>query len=154
MLEYLKCPQCGHETKRFKSPTPTVDIIIECETNDKKKGIILIYRKNPPLGWAIPGGYVDYGETIEAAAIREAREETSLDVTLIRQFHTYSDPRRDPRFHTIGTVFIAKAKGSPKAGDDAQGAKVIKLSEIEKMEFAFDHKQILKDYLMLCKTKI
>ncbi|MCX5703920.1 MAG: NUDIX hydrolase [Candidatus Omnitrophica bacterium] len=120
----------------------TVDAIIELP-----EGIVLIERSNPPFGWALPGGFVDYGESLEEAVTREAKEETGLALTDLRQFHTYSDPRRDPRFHTIGTVFIAKAKGKPKAGDDAQGAKVIKLSEIEKMEFAFDHKQILKDYL-------
>lgn len=145
MLEYLKCPQCGQEIKRFKSPTPTVDIIIECGTNDKKKGIVLIYRKNPPLGWAIPGGYVDYGETIEAAAIREAREETSLDVTLIRQFHTYSDPKRDPRQHNISTVFIAVAQGEPQADDDAAAIGMFTEDNLP-LDLVFDHRQILEDY--------
>ena len=84
----------------FKNPIPTVDIIIELEG----KGIILIKRKNPPYGWAIPGGFVDYGESLENAAMREAKEETSLDIELIKQFHTYSDPKRDKRFHTISTV--------------------------------------------------
>ena len=98
----------------YQNPIPTVDIIIETE-----KGIVLIKRKNPPYGWAIPGGFVDYGESLEEAAIREAKEETGLDVKLIKQFHTYSDPNRDPRQHTITTVYIAKAKGTPKAGDDA-----------------------------------
>ncbi|MBI5427242.1 MAG: NUDIX hydrolase [Nitrospinae bacterium] len=89
--------------KKYKNPTPTVDIIIEIQG-----GIVLIERVNPPRGWALPGGYVDYGETLEAAAIREAREETSLDVDLIGQFHTYSDPKRDSRRHNISTVFIAR----------------------------------------------
>ena len=145
MLEYLKCPQCGQVIKSFKSPMPTVDIIIECETNDGRKGIVLIYRKNPPLAWAIPGGYVDYGETVEVAAVREAREETSLDVTLIRQFHTYSDPKRDPRQHNISTVFIAIAQGEPRAADDATAIGIFTSDNIPP-ELAFDHLQILADY--------
>ena len=119
-----------------------MDAIIEI--ND---GIVVIERSNPPFGWALPGGFVDYGESLEEAVAREAKEETGLDLTDVKQFHTYSSPNRDPRFHTIGTVFIAQAKGRPKAGDDAQGTKVIKLSEIEKLDFAFDHKEILQDYL-------
>lgn len=123
-----------------KNPLPTVDIIIELDD-----GIVLIKRKNPPYGWALPGGFVDYGESLETAAIREAKEETGLDVQLIRQFHTYSDPSRDPRFHTISTVFIAKATGVLSAGDDAENAKVFnKLNLPEKI--AFDHRNILEDY--------
>jgi ADP-ribose pyrophosphatase YjhB (NUDIX family) len=97
-----------------RNPIPTVDIIIEY-----KGGIILIKRKNPPEGWALPGGFVDYGESLETAAFREAKEETGLNIKLIRQFHTYSDPKRDSRHHTITTVYIAKAKGIAIAGDDA-----------------------------------
>ena len=99
-----------------RNPIPTVDIIIELEN----KGIILIKRKNPPPGWAIPGGFVDYGESLEQTAIREAKEETSLDVELILQFHTYSDPKRDKRMHTLTTDYVAKCKGIPKADDDAK----------------------------------
>lgn len=132
-------------TKLSGGPYVTVDVIIELP-----EGIVIIQRSNPPFGWALPGGFVDYGESLEDAVIREAKEETNLDLTEIRQFHTYSDPKRDPRFHTVGTVFIAKAKGTPKAGDDAAGLKVIKLSEIKNIDFAFDHKKILGDYL---KTK-
>jgi len=123
-------------------PFSTVDAIIEI-----KDGIVLIQRSNPPFGWALPGGFVDYGESLEEAVVREAKEETSLDITDVKQFHTYSDPERDPRFHTIGTVFIARAKGKPKAGDDAAGLKIIKLGEIPKLNLAFDHKKILEDYL-------
>jgi O-acetyl-ADP-ribose deacetylase (regulator of RNase III)/ADP-ribose pyrophosphatase YjhB (NUDIX family) len=128
--------------KLQNGPFTTVDAIIEI--ND---GIILIQRSNPPFGFALPGGFVDYGESLEEAVIREAKEETDLDLEDLKQFHTYSEPGRDPRFHTIATVFIAKAKGRPKAGDDAADLKVVKLTEIPKLEFAFDHKKILEDYL-------
>ena len=131
-------------TKLSGGPYVTVDAIIELA-----EGIVIIKRSNPPFGWALPGGFVDYGESLEDAVKREAREETSLDLTEIKQLHTYSNPRRDPRFHTIGTVFIAKAKGKPKAGDDAAGLKVVKYSEIKKLDFAFDHKKILDDYLRI-----
>jgi len=125
-------------------PYVTVDAIIELPD-----GIVIIKRSNPPFGWALPGGFVDYGESLEDAVIREAKEETGLDLIQLKQLHTYSDPERDPRFHTIGTVFVAKAKGTPKAGDDAADIKVIKVSQIEKLEFAFDHKKIITDYLKL-----
>ncbi len=123
-----------------RNPVPTVDIIIRY-----MGGIILIRRKNPPEGWAIPGGFVDYGETLEAAALREAKEETGLDVTLLRQFHSYSDPSRDPRQHTISTVFIAEASGAAAAGDDAGEIGIFSASGLPE-DLAFDHKQILEDY--------
>jgi O-acetyl-ADP-ribose deacetylase (regulator of RNase III)/ADP-ribose pyrophosphatase YjhB (NUDIX family) len=128
--------------KLQNGPFTTVDAIIEI--ND---GIVIIKRSNPPFGWALPGGFVDYGESLEDAVIREAKEETGLDLTEIRQFHTYSQPDRDPRFHTIGTVFIATAKGKPVAGDDAAGLKVANLEKLTELEFAFDHKKIIIDYL-------
>ncbi len=124
---------------------PTVDIIIETRTKDGRSGIVLIKRKNPPFGWALPGGFVDYGETLEHAAVREAKEETSLDIQLQCQMHTYSDPKRDPRKHTISTVFIAKACGKPVARDDAQEVKVFHKDELS-FPLAFDHKKILSDY--------
>ncbi|MBI5196829.1 MAG: NUDIX hydrolase [Nitrospirae bacterium] len=127
-----------NETPR--NPFLTVDAIIEIED-----GIILIKRKNPPPGWAIPGGFVDYGETIEDAVIREAKEETGLDVRLLRQFHTYSDPKRDPRHHTVSVIFIAKADGKPKAGDDAKEVGIFTRNSLPG-ELAFDHRQILEDY--------
>ena len=123
-----------------RNPFPTVDIIIELPD-----GIVLIRRKNPPHGWAIPGGFVDYGESLEQAAVREAKEETSLDVELIRQFHTYSDPKRDPRFHTVSTVFIAKADGTPKAADDAAEIAVFRKDSLPQ-PLCFDHAHILDDY--------
>ncbi len=128
--------------KPYRNPFPTVDIIIEVE--DK---IVLIYRKNPPYGWAIPGGFVDYGETLEEAARREAKEETNLDIEILYLLGCYSDPKRDPRFHTITTVFVAKGEGELRPKDDAKLARFFKIEEIPWDELAFDHAKILKDYL-------
>ncbi len=128
-----------------KNPFPTVDIIIEIEREDGRPGIVLIERKYPPPGWALPGGFVEYGETLEEAAVREAKEETSLDITLVGQFHTYSDPGRDPRFHTISTVFIATAQGQPQARDDARNIGVF-TEEDRPRPLAFDHERVLADY--------
>ena len=128
--------------KLQNGPFSTVDAIIEI--ND---GIVVIERSNPPFGYALPGGFVDYGESLEDAVRREAKEETGLDLEDLKQFYTYSQPDRDPRFHTIGTVFIAKAKGKPQAGDDAARLKVVKLSDLLNLDFAFDHKKIIQDYL-------
>lgn len=130
---------------KYRNPVPTVDIIIEIDREDGKEGIVLIERKNPPYGWALPGGFVDYGESLEEAAIREAKEETSLDIQLKNQFHTYSDPERDPRQHTISTVYVAKAQGKPKAQDDAKKIGVFTEKEIN-FPLAFDHQKILRDY--------
>jgi len=127
-------------TQRHKNPVPTVDVIIRVGG-----GIVLVQRKYPPLGWALPGGFVDVGETLEAAAAREALEETGLVVRLVRQFHTYSDPVRDPRQHTISTVFLADAAGVPRGGDDAAAARIFPSGELPPL--VFDHAQILADYL-------
>lgn len=145
MKKGVKCPKCGTMVYVYKNPVPAVDVIIECEAGGRK-GIVLVKRKNPPHGWAIPGGFIDYGESAEEAALREAKEETGLQVTLVGQLHTYSDPSRDPRQHTISTVFIARAEGEPVAGDDAKEAKIFPLGEIPK-NLAFDHDKIIKDYL-------
>lgn len=128
-------------------PFITVDIIIQLSG-----GIVLIERSNPPYGWAIPGGFLDYNESLEDCAIREAKEETSLDIYDLKQLHTYSKPGRDPRFHTVTTVFTAKAKGKPQAGSDAANLKVVKPEEASKLNLAFDHKQVIKDYLMVRKA--
>lgn len=128
---------CGSAVRR--NPVPTVDIIIELA-----QGIVLIERRNPPSGWALPGGFVDYGESYEQAAVREAKEETGLDVTLVRQFHTYSNPERDKRLHTASTVFIATANGIPQGSDDALQAQVFGRDHLPAL--AFDHAQILDDY--------
>jgi ADP-ribose pyrophosphatase YjhB (NUDIX family) len=132
------CPHCGQVVSEYRNPIPTVDIIIEVNS-----GIVLIRRANPPLGWALPGGFVDIGETLEA--VREAKEETSLDVRLLRQFHAYSDPERDPRHHTISIVFIATAEGTPKAADDAVDIGIF-THETLPDPIAFDHEKILCDY--------
>jgi ADP-ribose pyrophosphatase YjhB (NUDIX family) len=124
----------------YRNPIPTVDVIIEATG-----GVILIKRKNPPFGWAIPGGFIDYGESAEQAAIRETKEETGLDIVELTQFHTYSDPDRDPRHHTITVVFTARAHGTPKASDDAADIGVFSRATIPE-ELAFDHRQILDDY--------
>ena len=136
---FVKCLECGKDLQVFKNPVPTVDIIIELDG-----GIVLIERKNPPLGWALPGGFVDYGESYEQAAVREALEETGLDVTLTQQFHTYSNPDRDPRQHTASTVFIGVASGKPKGGDDAAKAAVFTKEKLPWL--VFDHATILADY--------
>ena len=129
--------------KEYRNPIPTVDILIEYDGK-----MILIERKNPPYGYAIPGGFVDYGESLENAAVREAKEETGLDVELIRQFHTYSAPDRDPRGHTISTVFIAIPKNSkqkPEASDDAKNLIIVSRDKLPE-NIVFDHKSILDDY--------
>ncbi len=131
-----------------RHPVPTVDIIIEVIRDDGQPGVVLIERKNPPCGWALPGGFVDYGETLEQAAVREALEETSLEVKLEYQLHTYSDPGRDPRGHTISTVFVASAQGEPRGRDDALRAAVFTAADIVS-PLAFDHRRILTDYFRL-----
>jgi 8-oxo-dGTP diphosphatase len=138
-FQVVGCPNCGHTIKTFRNPVPTVDVIIEYEG-----GVVLILRKNPPPGWALPGGFIDYGETAQAAAMREAKEETNLDLTGLNMFSVYSDPARDPRQHTITTVFVARGHGQLKGGDDASKAQVFNLEHLP--ELAFDHKKILEDY--------
>ncbi|MBW7957892.1 MAG: NUDIX hydrolase [Deltaproteobacteria bacterium] len=124
----------------YRNPLPTVDVIIETGG-----GIVLIERKNPPEGWALPGGFVDYGESLEDAAIREAREETSLEITLKCQLHAYSDPARDPRKHTLSVVFVAEGTGTLEARDDAKGAGVFTEKSFPG-PLAFDHARIIADY--------
>ena len=141
MKEGINCPKCGSLVYRYRNPIATVDIIIELED----KGLILIKRAKKPFGWAIPGGFVDYGESLEDAARREAREETSLKVELLGQFGVYSDPQRDPRHHTISVVFLARAQGRPEARDDALELGVF-FKENLPSPLAFDHAQILADY--------
>jgi 8-oxo-dGTP diphosphatase len=130
--------------KKYRNPLITVDLIVEIENR-----IVLIKRVNPPYGWALPGGFVDYGESLENAAIREAMEEINLKVMLKEQFHTYSDPNRDPRHHTVTTVYIAEANGFPKAGDDAGKAELFTKDMIPS-PMTFDHGKIIEDYFRYC----
>lgn len=137
----IKSHETSSKTTSHKTPDIAADVIIRY-----MGGIVLIKRRYPPHGWAIPGGHINVGETVEQAAIREAREETGLNVNLIRQFHVYSDPKRDPRKHTVSVVFIGEGKGELKAGDDAEDAKVFAEKETKDLDIAFDHTAILMDY--------
>jgi len=118
----------------------------------EQAGIVLIKRKNPPFGWALPGGFVDYGESLESAARREAEEETSLKVELLYQLGAYSDPSRDPRHHTISVVFVGRATGMPKAADDAIDVGIFDRHSLPN-PLVFDHKEILRDYFKRCYPK-
>ncbi len=130
-----------------KTPYLTTDGIIELYQEDTFKGIVLIERKNEPKGLALPGGFVDVGERVEDVLIREMQEETNLEVEISSLLGVYSDPKRDPRFHTASVVFVAKAQGQPKGGDDAKMAKVYALEEIPMDQLVFDHRTILQEYL-------
>lgn len=141
MKQELICGKCGSVVLTYKNPLPTVDIVIR-----NQGGIVLIKRKNPPFGWALPGGFVDYGESVEQTAVREAKEETSLDVSNLKLLGVYSAPYRDPRHHTISTVFVADSMGTPKAGDDASELGVFLRNKLPS-ELAFDHGKILEDFL-------
>lgn len=123
-----------------RTPLLTVDAVIEVD-----EGIVLIERANAPHGWAFPGGFVDVGESVETAAMREAREETGLEVELVELLGVYSDPDRDPRGHTVSIVFVARAAGQPRAASDAAGAAVFPPDE-PPCPLAFDHAWILEDY--------
>lgn len=136
----LLCPNCGTAVKTFRNPIPTVDIIIRLDNR-----IVLIDRRNEPVGWALPGGFVDYGESLEAAAMREAKEETGLDLRNLRQFGAYSDPARDPRQHNISVVFTADGTGHLQGGDDAAHAELFFLDALPS-PLCFDHARILADY--------
>ncbi len=159
MKDQLLCPHCGKVVEKYRNPFPTVDIIIEMASGShgpiaqKEEGnIVLIERKNPPFGWALPGGFVDYGESLEVAALREAEEETCLKVRLLYQLGAYSAPTRDPRFHTISVVFVASATGAPKAADDAKNVGIFSRDSLPE-NLAFDHGEILQDYFKKCSVK-
>jgi 8-oxo-dGTP diphosphatase len=133
-----------------RNPLPTTDAVIAGPDGR----VVLILRKNEPRGWALPGGFVDAGEELGAACRREAREETGLDVELVLQMFTYSDPKRDPRKHTISTVYACKAKAGarPVAGDDAKDARWFAETDVPWGELCFDHGQILRDYFHWVRT--
>ncbi len=139
-----ECTDIFRHSVIYRNPTPTVDIIIELYDRPDRP-IVLIERFNEPFGWALPGGFLDYGETAETGACREAQEETGLTVHLIEQFQVYSDPERDPRQHTLSIVFLAWAKGTPQAGDDAKAVHVFSLWDLPS-PLCFDHDRILQDY--------
>lgn len=128
----------------YRNPIPTVDIVIEL-IDRPHRPIVLIERQNAPYGWALPGGFVDYGEAVETAAKREAHEETNLQIELIEQFQVYSDPNRDPRQHTLSIVFLATATGEPQAQDDAKTIGIFEPWQIPP-NLCFDHDRILRDY--------
>ncbi len=131
----------------YKNPTPTVDALIELPGGK----LVFIERKNEPKGFALPGGFVDEGEWLADAAVREAKEETGLDVELVELFHVYSDPKRDPRQHTVSTVFIARASGTPVGGDDAARAIVCAPDRLPQ-PLVFDHATIVADYVAYRRT--
>lgn len=133
-----------------RNPLPTTDAVIA----DPRGRVVLVMRKNEPRGWALPGGFVDWGEEIGAACRREAKEETGLEVELVAQLFTYSDPRRDPRKHTISTVYACKvaAGAEPKGGDDAEEARWFTEVEVPWKDLCFDHAEILRDYFKWART--
>ena len=133
-----------------RTPLIAVDIVIEL-IDRSDRPIVLIERRNPPLGWALPGGFVDIGERLEQAAVREAREETSLDVSLHALLGCYSDPRRDPRGHTVSIVYVARSRGKPRGADDASNADAFSPDALP-ARLAFDHATILDDYRRFRET--
>jgi len=135
---------------RPTTPILAADAIIEL-SNKPGRPIVLIERKNPPYGWAIPGGFVDVGERLEIAAIREAKEEVCLDVTLKALLGMYSDPKRDDRGHTVTAVYVAEATGEPQAADDAKNLAIFEIDNLPD-ELVFDHRQVLEDYRKFRET--
>lgn len=132
------------------TPLLAADALIEL-VNVPGRPIVLIERRNPPYGWAIPGGFVDVGETVETTAVREALEEVSLQVTLTGLLGIYSSPKRDPRGHTVTAIYVAEAKGQPVAADDARSVGVFTLDQLPS-PLAFDHELVLQDFRRYRKT--
>jgi len=137
----VSCPSCGAPVSVYRNPFLTVDAIVTIPG----RGVVLIKRKNPPHGWALPGGFVDYGESLEEAVRREIMEETGLQLERLAQFKAYSDPGRDPRHHTVTVVFTAESVGVLHASDDAESASVFSSDRLPS-PLAFDHGRILADY--------
>ncbi len=132
---------------KMRTPYLATDVIVRLWEEGRFKGIVLIERKNPPIGLALPGGFVEVGESVEEAAVREIKEETGLEVKLSGLLGVYSKPDRDPRFHVVSVVFIGDAIGEPKAGSDAKKVRIFKVEEIPLEELVFDHKEIILDFL-------
>lgn len=149
MSYHKPCPACGAPVLMYRNPVPTVDVVVY----EPEKGVVLIRRANPPYGWALPGGFVDYGETVERAAVREVQEETGLEVTLTGLLGVYSDPSRDPRHHTMSVVFTGAAADANllNAGDDASDAAFFALDELPS-PIAFDHSDIIADFVERLKV--
>jgi ADP-ribose pyrophosphatase YjhB (NUDIX family) len=143
METFFTCPKCNQAIPLYRNPLPTTDIIIRMGG-----AVVLIKRKNPPFGWAIPGGFIDYGESAEQAAVREAMEETSLVIKELELFGVFSKPNRDPRQHTISVVFTASSDGVPKAADDAIDIGVFTQENLP-VPLAFDHAEILERYFSI-----
>lgn len=143
MKKTVVCPHCGHPYSTWRNPSPTVDVVI----HDPDRGVVIIKRANEPHGYALPGGFIDEGEQAEAAGLREMKEETGLDVELEGLLGVYSRPDRDPRQHTLSTVFVGKARNPEalQAGDDAAQAAWYQLDELPS-PIVFDHAQILSDF--------
>ena len=137
---HLVCPHCGKEIEKYRNPFPTVDVIIHYQG-----GVVLIERKNPPYGWAIPGGFMEYGESAEDGARREMQEETGLELEQLALFTVRSEPDRDSRFHTVTVVYTADGVGTMQAGDDAANAQVFTLDSLPDT-MAFDHREVLELY--------
>jgi 8-oxo-dGTP diphosphatase len=137
----IVCPKCGEALAPPPYPPPTVDAILEIAPGK----VLLVWRRYPPIGWALPGGFVETGESVEEACAREIFEETGLVITDHRQMHVYSDPMRDPRGQTISTVFVSRPTGSPRAGDDAAEVATYPLDSLPD-PICFDHARILEDF--------
>ncbi|NDV17978.1 NUDIX domain-containing protein [Pseudodesulfovibrio sp. JC047] len=152
MVESRQCPHCGEVIEVYRNPIPTVDGLILMPSSEGD-GIVLVERKNPPFGWALPGGFVDYGESCETAVVREMKEETGLDVDIAGLFNVYSDPDRDERHHTMSVVYICVPRDPSMlaAGDDAARAEVFPLEKCP--DLAFDHGRIVHDFIVSLSQK-
>lgn len=143
MEEYLRCPKCKTAVLKYKNPAPTADVVA---IQDGK--VLMILRKNPPKGWALPGGFIEYGETAEQAAARELQEETGLQASRLRLIGVYSDPDRDTRYHTLTVAFAVAVSGTLRAGDDALEACWFPIGELPDL-IAFDHRRVIADAIRL-----
>lgn len=141
MIEHRSCPHCGAEIERYRNPFPTVDVVAF-----RGAAVLLIRRRNPPPGWALPGGFIDYGEAAESAAARELYEETGLTAATLELLGVYSAPGRDPRFHTLSVVYTTELDGDPLAGDDAAAVGWFPAAELPD-PMVFDHRRIIADAL-------